>query len=107
MVQWILAGAALIIAFVALARARSLGRRLERLTQNYWELRYQHASEIRADLQRLSRDRHHSATQVSSAATTGRPTHGRRRAIWLSAGAALVGVEGGGDDEREIACPAR
>jgi hypothetical protein len=46
------AGAALVIALMAWARARSLGRRLERLTQNYWELRYQHG-ELRAQVRRL------------------------------------------------------
>jgi hypothetical protein len=51
-VHWLVTGAALVIALVALARARSLGRRLERLTQHYWELRYQHG-ELRAHVRRL------------------------------------------------------
>jgi len=51
-VHWLVTGAALVIALAALARARSLARRLERLTQNYWELRYQHG-ELRAHVRRL------------------------------------------------------
>ena len=52
------------------------------------ELRYQHASEIRADLQRLQRDRQ-SARLVPGPPTEGRVLP-RGRILWLSAGAALV-----------------
>lgn len=48
-------GLVLVIAMVALARARGLGRRLERLTQDYWALRYQHG-ELRAQVRRLDPD---------------------------------------------------
>ena len=50
--QWLLIGAALITAAAALARARRLGRRLERLTESYWELRYEHG-QLRAQVARL------------------------------------------------------
>jgi hypothetical protein len=38
-VQWLLTGAALLIAVGAFLRARRVARRLERLTESYWELR--------------------------------------------------------------------
>ncbi len=55
MAHWLATGAALVMALAALARARTLGRRLQTLTQNYWELRYQHG-ELRAHLRRLDPD---------------------------------------------------
>jgi hypothetical protein len=39
--QWILALAAALVALVALARARRSAKRLERLSESYWELRYE------------------------------------------------------------------
>lgn len=50
---WFLTGAALIAALVAWWQARATARRLEQLTQQYWELRYQHG-ELRVQVQRLS-----------------------------------------------------
>ena len=38
--QWLLTGAAVLVAAAAFAKARRLARRLERLTESYWELRY-------------------------------------------------------------------
>ena len=55
------------------------------------ELRYQHASEIRADLQRLQRDRQ-SARFEPGRTVEERPVLARRRARWLSIGAAAVVV---------------
>ena len=52
MLQWLTTGAALLVAVAALLRARNLGRRLELLTRNYWELRHQHG-ELRAYVRRL------------------------------------------------------
>jgi hypothetical protein len=48
----LLTTAALFIAAVALVRARRASRRLERLTESYWELRYE-VAQMRA---RLGRD---------------------------------------------------
>jgi hypothetical protein len=42
----------LITAAAALLRARRLARRLERLTESYWELRYEHG-QLRARVARL------------------------------------------------------
>ena len=52
---WLVAGAALIAALLAWRQARATARRLEQLTQMYWELRYQHG-ELRVKVQRLSGD---------------------------------------------------
>ena len=38
--QWFTTGIAVLVAIAALVRARSLARRLDRLTESYWELRY-------------------------------------------------------------------
>jgi hypothetical protein len=50
--HWLLTGAALVVAVAALAKARRLARRLERLTESYWELRYEHG-QLRARVNRL------------------------------------------------------
>jgi hypothetical protein len=50
--QWLLAGTAAVVAVVALVRARRLSKRLERLTESYWELRYEHG-QLRARVNRL------------------------------------------------------
>ena len=42
MVQWLLIGAALLAGAVASIRARRVSRRLERLSEAYWELRYEY-----------------------------------------------------------------
>jgi hypothetical protein len=40
--HWLLTIAAVCTAIAAWAKARRLARRLERLTESYWELRYEH-----------------------------------------------------------------
>jgi hypothetical protein len=50
--QWLFTGAAVLVAVAALARARRLAKRLERLTESYWELRYEHG-QLRARVNRL------------------------------------------------------
>ena len=52
MFLWLLSGAALIVAGTALVRTRRLVKRLERLTESYWELRYEHG-QLRARVNRL------------------------------------------------------
>ena len=52
---WLLTGAAVVTAVAALLKARQLARRLERLTESYWELRYDHA-QLRARLNRIDPD---------------------------------------------------
>jgi hypothetical protein len=50
--QWLLTGAAAIVAVAAFIKARRLSKRLERLTESYWELRYEHG-QLRARVTRL------------------------------------------------------
>lgn len=39
---WVLAGSGWLLALAALATARSVARRLAQLTEQYWELKYEH-----------------------------------------------------------------
>jgi hypothetical protein len=50
--HWLLTVAAVLLALTAWARARRLAQRLERLTESYWELRYEHG-QLRARVNRL------------------------------------------------------
>ena len=50
--HWLLTGAALVLAGAALFVARRQSKRLERLTESYWELRYEHG-QLRARVNRL------------------------------------------------------
>ena len=50
--HWLLTGAAVLLAGVALLVARRQSKRLERLTESYWELRYEHG-QLRAHVNRL------------------------------------------------------
>jgi hypothetical protein len=50
---WFVTGAALIAGLVAWRQARATARRLEQLTQMYWELKYQHG-ELRQELLRVA-----------------------------------------------------
>ena len=54
-IQWVITGAAVAIAVIALLKARRLAKRLERLTESYWELRYDHG-QLRARVNRLDPD---------------------------------------------------
>jgi len=54
-IEWVIAGAALAIAAAAYVKARRLAKRLERLTESYWELRYDHG-QLRARVNRLEPD---------------------------------------------------
>ena len=49
---WLLTGAAVLVALASIAKARRLAKRLERLTESYWELRYEY-TELRASVGRL------------------------------------------------------
>ena len=52
MALWTLAAAALLVALVACAWARRVSRKLEALTQSYWELRYDY-TRLRSQVARL------------------------------------------------------
>ena len=61
---WLLTVAAVLVALAAFAKARRLAKRLERLTESYWELRYEHG-QLRARVNRLDPE------QPSTAPETG------------------------------------
>jgi hypothetical protein len=50
--SWSLTAVSIAVALVALVRARRASRRLERLTESYWELRYE-SSQLKARVTRL------------------------------------------------------
>ncbi|HEY1911674.1 MAG TPA: hypothetical protein VGG73_12185 [Vicinamibacterales bacterium] len=50
--HWLLTGAAVLLAGAAFVKARRLAKRLDRLTESYWELRYEHG-QLRARVHRL------------------------------------------------------
>lgn len=52
MLLWTLAAVAAVAALAAAAMVRRLGRRLDALTQSYWELRYDY-TRLRSQVQRL------------------------------------------------------
>ena len=64
--QTIFAGAAVVVAVVALARSRRTAKRLERMTESYWELRYEH-SQLRSRLAALEPPQAQADTDVHAA----------------------------------------
>ena len=52
MVTWTIAGLGLVLALVALVSARRVSRKLDALTQSYWELRYDY-TRLRSQVSRL------------------------------------------------------
>jgi hypothetical protein len=50
---WVIAGASLVAALVAWSQTRRTAKRLEQLSQMYWELKYQQG-ELRVQLQRAT-----------------------------------------------------
>ena len=52
MALWLLAAVSLLVAVAALTLARRLARKLQTLTQSYWELRYDY-TRLRAQVARL------------------------------------------------------
>jgi hypothetical protein len=63
---WFVAIASLLAALVAWRQARGTARRLEQLSQMYWELKYQHG-ELRVQLQRIAPPDAAAATSTSAA----------------------------------------
>ena len=49
---WILAGSAILVAIAALWRVQAARRRLERLSESYWELRYE-SGQLKSRVTRL------------------------------------------------------
>jgi hypothetical protein len=64
-----LSAVATLVALAALMRARRLAKRLERLSESYWELRYEYG-QLSARLSRLE-DPTDPASSIASASPTG------------------------------------
>lgn len=69
MVLWIIVGVALLLALAAVVSARRAGRKLEALTQSYWELRYDF-TRLRSQVQRLDPEADEPPAQASPAASS-------------------------------------
>jgi len=52
-IHWIVTGVSLLVALLAWGRARRTSRRLEQLSDMYWELKFQHG-ELRVQLERMN-----------------------------------------------------
>jgi len=76
--HWLLTGAALLLAAVALLTARRQSKRLERLTESYWELRYEHG-QLRARVNRLDPDPQAAAAEREPPATNFIPLSSLKR----------------------------
>lgn len=73
MAPWVVAGLGLLVAVVALWSTRRLARKLDSLTQSYWELRYDY-TRLRSQVARLDPDQPESATDAASGAPTAAPS---------------------------------
>jgi hypothetical protein len=67
--QWSLIGAAVLVAVAALVKARRLAKRLDRLTESYWQLRYEHG-QLRARLNRVDPEQPGPASETPRTAGT-------------------------------------
>jgi hypothetical protein len=78
--HWLLTGAAVLLAGAAFAKARRLAKRLDRLTESYWELRYEHG-QLRARVNRLDPEQQPPAPEAGPApgATTFVPLSSLKR----------------------------
>ena len=68
---WLVAVASLLVALIALSQARRTAKRLEQLSQNYWELKYQNG-ELRVQLQQLTGQSTKAPTTTAPATAQGR-----------------------------------
>jgi hypothetical protein len=69
MLSWVIAAVALLLAAAAWNRAGRLARKLEALTQSYWELRYDF-TRLRSQVARLDPDVPEQAEPAPAAAQT-------------------------------------
>ena len=65
---WVLTGAALVAAVIGVERARRVSKRLERLREAYWDLRYE-LGQLQARLNRLEAERTDRPPAAQPAAT--------------------------------------
>ena len=75
---WLLTGAALVIAGAALFVARRQSKRLERLTESYWELRYEHG-QLRARVNRIDPEQQTAAAAAEPPASNFIPLSSLKR----------------------------
>ncbi len=75
---WLLAGAALVLAGAALFVARRQSKRLERLTESYWELRYEHG-QLRARVNRIDPEQQTAAAAAEPPASNFIPLSSLKR----------------------------
>ena len=66
---WLLTAASLLTAVLAWTKTRRLAKRVERLTESYWELRYEHG-QLRARVNRLDPDQPITAPETALRAGT-------------------------------------
>ena len=64
---WVLVGAAFVAAVIAVERARRTSKRLERLREAYWDLRYE-LGQLQARLNRLEAERTDQSPEARPAA---------------------------------------
>jgi HAMP domain-containing protein len=76
--HWLLTGAALVLAGVALFVARRQNKRLERLTESYWELRYEHG-QLRARVNRIDPEQQNAAAAAEPPASNFIPLSSLKR----------------------------
>jgi hypothetical protein len=68
---WLVAGASLLIALIALIEARRTSKRLEQIAQNYWELKYQNG-ELRVQIEQITGQSTKPQTTTAPVAAQGR-----------------------------------
>jgi hypothetical protein len=59
--NWVMVGTAALLAVVAFERARRISKRLKRLTESYWDLRYE-LGQLQARVKRLEPERQEQTT---------------------------------------------
>ena len=75
---WAVVGAVFLVAAVAVERARRLSRRLERLKESYWDLRYE-LGQLQARVTRLEGERSDQAPAPPPAANNFVPLSSLKR----------------------------
>jgi hypothetical protein len=76
--HWLLTAAAVLLAGVALLTSRRQAKRLERLTESYWELRYEQG-QLRARVNRLDPEQQAAAAAAETPATNFIPLSSLKR----------------------------
>ena len=75
---WLLTGAAVLTAGVALLMVRRQSKRLGRLSESYWELRYEHG-QLRAHVNRIDPAQHPAPAEAEPPATNFIPLSSLKR----------------------------